>query len=171
MRRAPLALVLGAVIALSGCGAGRRIDNGVYHSAKGYRVTVPSADWIVAEKSRADLELRRRDGEAAMLANAQCDERAQTRSAELLMGQLLIGIRDRVTIEQEEVSVNGQRAVRRMLDGWLDGASGPTRIEAYVMKDSRCVYDFVYVASPASFDAGRDAFRRFVESFAMERSR
>ena len=170
MRRAPVALVLGAVVALTGCGGGRRIDNGVYHSAKGYRVAVPSADWVVAEKSRADLELRRRDGEAAMLANAQCDERAQTRSAEVLLGHLLIGLRDRVTIEQEEVSVNGQRAIRRVVDGRLDGDSGPTRIEAYVMKDARCVYDFVYAAPPESFDTSRDAFRRFVESFAMERS-
>jgi hypothetical protein len=169
VRRAPLALVLGAVVALAGCGAGRRIDDGVFHSEKGYRVSVPGAGWLVAEKSRADLELRRDDGAAAMLANAQCDERAPTRSAELLLGQLLIGIRDRVTIEQEEVSVNGQRAVRRVLDGRLDGAAGPTRIEAYVMKDARCVYDFVYAAEPASFDAWRDAFRRFVESFAMER--
>ena len=74
MRRAPLALVLGAIVALAGCGAGRRIENGVYHSTKGYRVTVPGADWVVADASRADLELRHRDGAAAMLANAQCGE-------------------------------------------------------------------------------------------------
>lgn len=169
MRRAPLALVLGAVVALAGCGAGRRIDNGVYHSTKGYRVTVPGADWFVAERSEADLELRRHDGTAAMLANAQCDDRARTRSADLLLGQLLIGIRDRATIEQEEVSLNGQRAVRRVLDGRLDGVDAPTRIEAYVMKDGHCVYDFVYAAPPPSFDAWRAEFRRFVESFAMER--
>ena len=169
MRRAPLALVLGAVVALAGCGAGRRIDNGVYHSTKGYRVTVPGGDWFVAEQSQADLELRHHEGTAAMLANAQCDDRARTRSADLLLGQLLIGIRDRATIEQEEVSVNGQRAVRRVLDGRLDGDDAPMRIEAYVMKDGRCVYDFVYAAPPPSFDAWRAEFRRFVESFAMER--
>ena len=168
MRRAPLALVLGAVIALAGCGAGRRIDNGVYHSTKGYRVTVPGVDWVVAEQSEADLELRHHDGTAAMLANAQCDDRARTRGADLLLGQLLIGIRDRATIEQEEVSVNGQRAVRRVLDGRLDPDDTPTRIEVYVLKDGRCVYDFVYAAPPTSFDAGRAEFRRFVESFAME---
>ena len=46
----------------------------------------------------------------------------------------------------------------------------PTRIEAYVLKDGACVYDFAYVAPPASFDAWRADFRRFVESFVKERA-
>jgi len=166
--RAPLALVLGVIVALAGCGAGRRIENGVYHSTKGYRVTVPDADWVVADASRADLEMRRRDGTAAMLANAQCDDHARSRSTDLLLGHLLIGLRDRATIEQEEISLNGRPAVRRVLDGRLNAADAPTRIEAYVMKDERCVYDFVYAAPPPSFDERRAEFRRFVESFALE---
>jgi hypothetical protein len=170
VRRAPLALVLGAAIALAGCAGGRRIDHGVYHSTKGYRITVPGADWLVAEDSRADLELRHHDGMAAMLANAQCDAAAKSRSADLLLVHLLIGIRDRETLEQEEVSLNGRRALRRVLDGRLDRDDTPTRIEAYVMKDDRCVYDFVYAAPAPSFDAWRAQFRRFVESFAMERA-
>jgi hypothetical protein len=165
--RAPLALALGAVIAFSGC-AGRRIENGVYHSDKGYRLTLPGPDWSVAADSKADLELRHQDGLAAMLANAECDDRAKSRSAGLLLGQLLIGLRDRATIEQNEVSVNGQQALHRVLDGRVDADGAPTRIEAYVLKDQGCVYDFAYAAPPASFEAWRADFRRFVESFAKE---
>ena len=44
----------------------------------------------------------------------------------------------------------------------------PTRIEAYVLKDQGCVYDFAYAAPPASFEAWRADFRRFVESFAKD---
>ena len=168
MRRAPLALALGAVIAFTGC-AGRRIENGVYHSEKGYRLTLPSAEWSVAADSKADLELRHQDGLAAMLANAECDERARSRSAGLLLGQLLIGVHDRATIEQNEVSVNGRPALRRVLDGRVAADGAPTRIEAYVLKDGTCVYDFAYAAPPASFEAWRADFRRFVESFAKER--
>ena len=167
MRRAPVALVLGAFVVLTGC-AGQRIENGVYHSTKGYRVTLPGADWSVAAESKADLELRYHDGTAAMLANAQCDDHTRSRSADLLLGHLLIGLRDRATIEQEEISLNGRRAVRRVLDGRLNAADAPTRVEAYVMKDERCVYDFVYAAPPPSFDEWRAEFRRFVESFALE---
>jgi len=165
--RAPLALALGAVIAFSGC-AGRRIENGVYHSDKGYRLTLPGPDWSVTADSKADLELRHQDGLAAMLANAECDDRANSRSAGLLLGQLLIGLHDRATIEQNEVSVNGQQALHRVLDGRVAADGAPARIEAYVLKDQGCVYDFAYAAPPASFEAWRADFRRFVESFAKE---
>ena len=169
MCRAPLALALGAVIAFSGC-AGRRIENGVYHSDKGYRLTLPGPDWSVTADSKADLELRHQDGLAAMLANAECDDRAKSRSAGLLLGQLLIGLRDRATIEQNEVSVNGRQALHRVLDGRVAADGAPTRIEAYVVKDQSCVYDFAYAAPPAAFEAWRADFRRFVESFAKERA-
>ncbi len=169
MCRAPLALALGAVIALTGCG-GRRIENGVYHSDKGYRVTLPGSEWSVAADSKADLELRHQDGLAAMLANAECDDRAKSRSAGLLLGQLLIGLHDRATIEQNEVSVNGRQALHRVLDGRVAADGAPTRIEAYVVKDQDCVYDFAYAAPPASFEEWRADFRRFVESFAKERA-
>ena len=169
MSRAPLALALGAVIALAGC-AGRRIENGVYHSDKGYRLTLPGAEWSVAARSKADLELRHQDGLAAMLANAECDDRARSRSAGVLLGQLLIGLRDRATIEQNEVSVNGQQALHRVLDARAAADGAPTRIEAYVLKDGSCVYDFAYAAPPGSFEASRPDFRRFVESFATERA-
>jgi hypothetical protein len=167
--RAPLALALGAVIAFSGC-AGRRIENGVYHSDKGYRLTLPGPDWSVAADSKADLELRHQDGLAAMLANAECDDRAKSRSAGLLLGQLLIGLHDRATIEQNEVSLNGRQALHRVLDGRVAADGAPTRIEAYVLKEQGCVYDFAYAAPPASFEAWRADFRRFVESFAKERA-
>jgi hypothetical protein len=169
--RAPLALALGAVLAFVGCaGAGRRIENGVYHSSKGYRLTLPGAEWSVAADSKADLELRHQDGVAAMLANAECDASATPRSAGVLLGRLLIGLRDRATIEQGEVSVNGQAALHRVLDGRADADGPPTRIEAYVLQDGACVYDFAYAAPPAAFETWRADFRRFVESFAKERA-
>src|SRR5262249_57254760 len=110
-------LGLGAVILLAGCATGPRIESGVFHSANGYRVTLPGGEWIVARESQADLELRHQDGLAAMLVNADCDDPARSRSAGRLLGHLLIGIRDRATIEQNEVSVNGLTAAHRVLDG------------------------------------------------------
>ena len=171
MSRAPLALALGAVLVFVGCaGAGRRIENGVYHSSKGFRVTLPGPEWSVAAGSQADLELRHQDGVAAMLANADCDPSAASRSAGVLFGRLLIGLRDRATIEQGEVSVNGRTALHRVLDGRADADGPPTRIEAFVLKDGACVYDFAYAAPPAAFETWRADFRRFVESFEKERA-
>ena len=36
--------------------------------------------------------------------------------------------------------------------------------QAIVIKGDQCVYDFLYVASPEDFAAGREEFRAFVES-------
>ena len=105
-----------------------------------------------------------------MLANAECDQQTAARSGDLLLRQLLIGLRDRTPITREEVSLNGRRAVHRVLDGRLASSDEPTRIEAYVVKDERCVYDFVYVAPPPSFELWRPDFLRFVESFEKERA-
>ena len=56
--RAALVATVAILTWLAGC-AGRRLDNGVYRSEHGYRVTVPGPDWKVVESSGADLELRR----------------------------------------------------------------------------------------------------------------
>lgn len=163
------AVVLGVVAAglVAGC-AGRRIEGGVYHSPKGYRVALPGTEWTVAEESEADLELRHRAAPAAMLANASCDGRASTRSLDVLSRHLLLGLGSRTTVERGEVSVNGRRAAHTVVDGRLAAKDGPVRVEAYVLKDERCVYDFAYAAPLPSFDTWRAAFRRFVESFGTE---
>ncbi len=151
----------------AGC-ASSRIESGVYHSSKGYRVVLPGAPWTVAEDSGADLELRDRAASAAMLANASCDGRAAAPGLDVLMRHLLMGLRRRMTAEWGEVAVNGRRAAHSVLDGRLAAGDALVRVETYVMKDARCVYDFAYAAPPASFETLRAAFRRFVESFAAE---
>ena len=47
--------VLLAILGVSGC-AVKRIENGVYHSSKGYRVTTPSPQWGPVDGSPADAE-------------------------------------------------------------------------------------------------------------------
>lgn len=158
--------VLAAGLA-GGC-AGRRIEGGIYHSSKGYRVALPGGDWTVAEASESDIELRHRAAPAAMLANAQCGDRVTARSLDVLSRHLLIGFQSRTTIERGQASVSGRRAVHTVLDGRLSARDEPVRVETYVMKDERCVYDFAYAAPPRAFETWRAAFQRFVESFATE---
>lgn len=164
-----MALGVGAAAAcvLAGC-AGGRIESGVYHSSKGYRVALPGPEWSVAEDGRADLELRHRAAPAGMLANASCDGRATAPGLETLARQLLVGFHGRATLERGEVEVNGRRAAHAVLDGRFASRDGPVRVETYVLKDARCVYDFAYAAPPASFETWRAEFQRLVESFATE---
>jgi hypothetical protein len=167
--RGLVALVAGtaAACALAGC-AGGRIESGVFHSPKGYRVTLPGPEWTVAAGGRADLELRHREGAAGILANASCGNGAARPSLDALTRHLLLGFRGRVTLEREDEDVSGRRAAHTVVDGRLGPGDAPVRVETYVLKDARCVYDFAYVAPPGTFETWRPGFRRLVESFASE---
>src|SRR5262245_58134032 len=154
-----------AFAVLAGC-AGRRLHDGVYRSEHGFRVAVPGPGWRVVDGSRAELELRRADGEAGMLAHATCRPDAVRRDFGLLERHLLLGLRDRATLEAGETELAGRRAAHRVIEGRSRDGRGRVRIESYVLKDARCVFDLVYVAPPDEFDGGRVDFRRFVQSFA-----
>lgn len=156
-----------AILMVSGC-AVKRLENGVYHSSKGYRVTIPSPQWGPVDDSPADLELRHRSASAGLAANAVCGERTIRHSSRVLARQLLVGVRDRSVIERGEVDVAGRPAVRAVVDGRVEGSEARVRIETVVVKDDRCVYDFMYVAPVATFAATRPDFHRFVDSFRTE---
>src|SRR5438874_855985 len=68
---------------------------------------------------RADLELRHRASPAGMLANASCDGHAGAPGLDALARHLLMGFRDRVTLERGDVEVNGRLAAHTVLDGQL----------------------------------------------------
>src|SRR5690349_22915003 len=92
--RAALVMAVALGVALAGC-AGRRPHDGVYRSEHGFRVTLPGPEWAVVDGSRAELELRRADGAAAMLAHATCRPEAARRDYGVLERHLLLGLRDR----------------------------------------------------------------------------
>jgi hypothetical protein len=164
-----LALGLVGALALTPAGcAGRRITEGVYHSAKGYRVRMPGADWIRVDRSPADLELRHRKGAAGMLVNAACDGEAARRPSGVLMRQLLAGLRERRLIERGAVSLDGRRGTRTVLEAQSSPAGPRLRIEALTVAGARCVYDLIYAAPVAAGEDRRADFDRFVGSFATE---
>jgi hypothetical protein len=166
--RAALITTVVLVTAVAGC-ASRRLHDGVYRSEHGYRVTVPGPDWTVVDDSVADLELRRADGQAGMLIAATCQPSATRRRDTDLARHLLLGLRERETLEDGEASLAGYRGVRLVVEGRMRESRERVRIESYTVKDLRCVYDLLYVAPPAAFEASRGDFERFVGSFAPER--
>jgi hypothetical protein len=145
--------------------ASPRIEHGVFHSPKGYQVMLPPGDWKVIGDSRADLELRHGSAPAAMAVNASCDDRRPRGSLGVLARQLLSGLRDRSTLTVEETSVNGAVAEHEIVEGRLGASGDPMRVEVYVMRDARCLYDFVYTAPPEDFARWAWSFRELVETF------
>lgn len=153
-----------AAAALAGC-AGKRIEGGVFRAQSGYRVTLPGADWEVTEDTKAGVQLRHRDARAAMLAHGACERATARRSFDLLTRHVLLGLRDREVAEESETRVNGRTAAHTVVEARMRQSEQRVRVESYVLKDERCVYDFLYVAAPEVFEARRPEFRRFVESF------
>jgi hypothetical protein len=162
MALAILAAALGA-----GCSV-RRIENGVYHSPKGYRVAIPGPTWATVDSSDADLELRHRAVPAGIVANAECGRGAGRWPASVLLRHLLVGLSDRTPIERADVVLDGHPATRVVLEAAASAGAERLRIEAWTMSDGRCVYDLLYAAPPDRFPDVYPAFERFVGSFELE---
>jgi hypothetical protein len=160
--------VAATVLVLSGCAsAGPRVENGVFRAPE-FRVTVPGPEWDVATASRAELELRHRGTRAGILANVECGDEPARRDLAVLARRLFVGLRGREVLENGTATVGGVPAARVVMDAQVAGEDERMRVEAYVVKDGRCVYDLVYVAPAAAFAERRPDFQRFVESFVRE---
>ena len=156
------------LVLASGCANATRghLERGVFQAAEGFRVTVPGPQWEVAANGKAELELRHRVTAAGILANAECDAGITTRDLDVLTRRLFVGMRARRTIENGAATVAGVPAAHAVMETQAGPEADRLRVEAYVMKDERCVYDLVYVAPREAFDASRGDFQRFVDSFA-----
>jgi hypothetical protein len=157
---------LGLLLFLAGCSAAR-IEDGTFHSPKGYQVGVPGDGWRVESDAPPDLQLKRTAAPGAMLVDASCGGVELDRSLTVLARHLTFGLTDRRTVESDLWMVDGRPAAHRVIQGRRDGVD--VRVEAVVLKGERCVHDFLYVAPPGEFEDGRPAFRRLVESFAGDR--
>ena len=171
MRRAlssgSLALaLLSLALAVAGCATSDRIEGGVFHSSKGYAVSLPGGEWQVAAGAESDLELRRAAPAGGMLADATCGGRVADRPAPLLVRYLTFGLKHRTDVRTDDVVVKGRRGARSTLRGTLDGKD--VAVDAVTLKEGGCVYDFLYVAPVDDFDAGRLAFQIFVESLTLD---
>jgi hypothetical protein len=159
--------VAAAALAVAAC-ATPRLHDGVFRAHERFRVTVPGPAWEVAAATRTALALRHRDGRAGIMATVDCGESVQRPDPPALVGRLFVGLRERETLANGPATVGGLPAAHAIVQARVGGPDDRMRMEAYVVKDERCVYDLVYAAPPAEFEAQRADFRRFVESFAKE---
>jgi hypothetical protein len=148
-----------------GCSAGR-IERGVFYSAKGYRVALPPNGGTPVPGGEGDLELRRADPPGGMAVSATCEGAPRRRPLPLLARYLTFGLDERQIVERGSGRAGAEKAERLVVRGQSGGIE--VMVEVVVTRDARCVYDFLYVAPPAHFDAGRAAFHALVESFSPE---
>jgi hypothetical protein len=156
-------------LAASGCAVSRpQLSDGVFRAPELFRVAVPGDDWTVTRAGASELELRHPASRAGILANADCGPGTAREELPRLARRLFVGLRARDTVTNGAATLAGRPAVHAVLEARVPGEEERMRVEAYVMKDDRCVYDLVYVAPAGAFAARRDDFQRFVESFVKE---
>jgi hypothetical protein len=161
------ALVTLVLLASGGCATSAgRIENGIFYSAKGYRVTLPANGWTVDHGTRADLALQGEAASGGMLVDATCRGRESSRPLDVLARHLTFGLTKRDVVENGTTTVAGREAAHSVVRGRSDGRE--VTVEALVVRAEPCVHDFLYVAPTGLFDSGRPAFRALVESFAVE---
>jgi hypothetical protein len=137
----------------------------VFHSHKGYRVTLP-AGWKVESGTPADLALQGEGSPGGMLVDATCGGRELSRPLDVLTRHLTFGLTKRDVVENGTVRVAGHDAAHLVVRGMADGRE--VTVEALVLRLEPCVHDFLFVAPTGAFAAGRPAFRTMVESFTRE---
>jgi hypothetical protein len=95
---------------------------------------------------------------------------APNRQANLtaLRNHLLFDMTDRKILENNFFEVDDREALWTVVDGRLDGAE--IRLAIVVVRIDSWVYDLVYVADPAQFDACLADFKKFVDAFHQQRS-
>jgi hypothetical protein len=153
------------VAALAGCASAGTDEHGVYRSPKGYTVSVPAPAWTPVTGGRADLELRQEAVGAGMAVNASCDPGTAGRPLDVLTRHLLFGLRDWVVEERDTAPLDGGQASHAVLEARVP-AGDRMRVEVYVLKDTRCVFDFLYTAPPDRFAELRPDFEKLVRSFS-----
>jgi hypothetical protein len=162
----PVILIVAAlgIVGLSGCWgtSGQLVDNRFEDDKVSYTVGQPGEGWQRLKLDRADIAWHHPQLGAGLLVNSAC-EGVQDSPLIGLTNELLIGTTEREIVEQTTLPWSRREALESIVTGKLDGV--PRKRALFVLKKDGCVYDIVYDAPPASFDAGLAAYRRVRDGF------
>jgi len=128
-----------------------------------YRIGALAATWKRNKIDVGDLAFTNSPIDATMTVNSTCNEKKKNYSLKALSESLLIGIKGKEALEREEITVDGQQALRTIYIGSLNNV--PIKIATVVLKKDICIYDFTYASSPTNFDLGIVDFDTFVSQF------
>jgi hypothetical protein len=146
----------------AGC-AGARVVQGIYlDSENRYQIRLPAAPWTSFSLDGVALSFRQPALQAAMALNAECSS-SEPGELPWVARHLFFGLREKQVQRREQVSLHGAQGVLTRLVADLDGV--PVEVEGVTLRRGGCLYDFMYVAPPATFARGRSDFQTFVESW------
>jgi len=155
-------LLLGALLLLAGCATGPIAGETYRDFDRRYEVRLPPATWIPRNLDTATLSFGSPELGAGMALLTDC---RAPESGELLWvaRHLFFGLQERRIREQESIRLHDAVGIRTRLQARLDEV--PVEVEGVTIRRAGCLYDFIYVAPPATFPQGRPDFEGFVKSW------
>ena len=160
-------LGISALLLATACGGTKArgtFEGGVYREGPiAFQLPPSPAGWRAIEVKDASLAFRDDDNSASVLVNARCLSADDRTPLVALTNHLLIGATERKYLSQEVEPFDGREALHTKLEAKWDGV--PMAIDVFVLSKDGCVYDFVYVGAPGTFESGAKRFEGFVRGF------
>ncbi len=157
-------------LALSFSACGGPTWNGTVYSCEAYSFRVPEtpSTWQRMEVSHAALSFRDDENQATVAVNGRCGQDAQDVPLASLVQHLFLQFTERKIEAEEVLPFDGREAMHATLLAKLDGV--PKKFDIWVLKKDGCVFDFIYLSEPDTFDRGVKEFRDFARGFSTIRT-
>lgn len=132
-----------------------------FKRVKGYQV-VPPNGWTSREtKNESDQAFKTQNGNIATVTSS-CQRNAQA-PLEVLTKHLLLGARNIRYAQRRKLVVDGAEGLYSSVQATLDGV--PFNLLLFVLPTHSCVFDFSLVSPRSFFEADKQEFLTFVQSF------
>jgi hypothetical protein len=160
-------VALVVLVSAAACGGGKArgsFDGSVYREGTiAFQIAPAPAAWRRIEVTDAALAFRDEAHDASVLVNARCKKPDDGTPLAALTNHLVMGSTEREILSERVEPFDRREALHTKMHAKWDGV--PMALDIFVLKKDGCVYDFVYMAPPPSFDAGALEFESFVKSF------
>lgn len=128
--------------------------------ARNTKLAAP-AGWRETDRGDSDEAYQLPSGSIATM-NSDCSRESRA-PLDILMKQLLFGLRNVKTLRAEPLTVAGGEALRHSVTATNEGV--PFHLELVVVKKQGCIFDFSLVNPKAMTEAEIGQFLSFVKSF------
>jgi hypothetical protein len=157
-------LIVSVLAYTLGACAGPSFQGGVYRTDDlAFRLGEIPPGYESVDAGNGRLAFRDERLKTTVLVNARCKMDGDDVPLVALTNHLFMTFTERETIEQKVEPLDGRDALHTLMRAKLDG--GPKAFDVYVLKKDGCVYDFIDISSPETFERARPVFERFVLGF------
>ncbi len=134
-----------------------------FDSQDRYQIRLPAAPWIPVSLDGATVAFSAPDLQAAMAFGVDC-KAPEPGELPWVARHLFFGLQDKRIQSREAILLHDTEGVRTRLVARLDDV--PVEVEGVTARRGGCLFDFIYVAPPASFARWQADFQAFVESWS-----